>query len=187
MNPQSNQINQLDIQKIQLEAEKIKQQQQMNNPPHFKQEEEKNDKAHGATNFKPFINQMMKEREEILGVKEIQSPVETDGFVHINPSEAQMQLDYNVEKNISAFTDLENDSVYPLMTSDPKKQKEYTLKITDTKLNNVFDKQNKDNFNLQSIMIQDYIPDKPAKWIRIYEEISAGPNIWNSTSIDLSI
>ena len=55
------------------------------------------------------------------------------------------------------------DSVYPLMTSDPSKQKEFTVKITNQKLDNVFDKQNNENFNLQSIMIQDYIPGNAAR------------------------
>lgn len=45
------------------------------------------------------------------------------------------------------------DSVYPLMTSDPILGKEFTVKITDKKLDNVFDDKNKNNFNLQSIMI----------------------------------
>jgi hypothetical protein len=30
------------------------------------------------------------------------------------------------------------DSFYPLVTEDPSKRKEYTLKITDTHLDNVF-------------------------------------------------
>lgn len=49
------------------------------------------------------------------------------------------------------------DSVYPLMTKDPQKQKEFTVKIatqiTDQKLDNVLGEKNKNNFNLQSIMI----------------------------------
>ena len=34
------------------------------------------------------------------------------------------------------------DSVYPLMTSDPSKGREFTVKITNQKLNNVFDDKN---------------------------------------------
>jgi len=39
------------------------------------------------------------------------------------------------------------------VTEDPKKRKEYTLKITDKHLDNVFEKEKESKFNLQSIYI----------------------------------
>jgi hypothetical protein len=87
--------------------------------------------------------------------------VDKDGFEEIHHSEAyftKLQFDHKIEQNISAFDDIGMDSVYPLMTSDPEKGKEFTVKITNQKLDHVFDTANKNNFNLQSIMIQDYIP-----------------------------
>ena len=52
------------------------------------------------------------------------------------------------------FDDIGLDSYYPLMTQDPAIKKEYVLKITDKKLENVFDKK-EPAFNLQSIYIED--------------------------------
>ena len=70
----------------------------------------------------------------------------------------KLQFDRKIEENISAFDDVGMDSIYPLMTSDPDKGKEFTVKITNKKLDNVFDHKNNNDFNLQSIMIQNYIP-----------------------------
>jgi hypothetical protein len=39
------------------------------------------------------------------------------------------------------------------MTNDPKKKKEFITKIHDQKLENIFGEKNKNQFNLQSIMI----------------------------------
>lgn len=66
---------------------------------------------------------------------------------------------------ISNCVDMGMDSYYPLVTEDPEKQREYTIKIPQnipaTQLNRVFDPQNKDQFNLQSIYINDnYVPDQ---------------------------
>ena len=59
------------------------------------------------------------------------------------------------------YEDVGMDSYYPLMTTDPTKKKEYTLKITDNKLNNAFDHSEDPKFNLQSIYIQEnYIGGK---------------------------
>lgn len=59
------------------------------------------------------------------------------------------------------YEDVGMDSYYPLMTTDPAKRKEYTLKITDNKLNNAFDSKEDPKFNLQSIYIQEnYIGKK---------------------------
>ena len=44
------------------------------------------------------------------------------------------------------YEDIGMDSYYPLVTEDPAKKKEYTVKITDNQLNNVFSKN--DKFNL---------------------------------------
>ena len=46
------------------------------------------------------------------------------------------------------YEDVGMDSYYPLMTTDPSKKKEYTLKITDNKLNNAFDNSEDPKFNL---------------------------------------
>ena len=41
------------------------------------------------------------------------------------------------------------DSFYPLITNDPERKREYTLKITKNKLENVFGKEsNNEQFNL---------------------------------------
>ena len=83
------------------------------------------------------------------------------GFEEIDHCEAyftKLQFDRKIEENISAFDDVGMDSIYPLMTSDPDKGKEFTVKITNKKLDNVFDHKNNNDFNLQSIMIQNYIP-----------------------------
>ena len=45
--------------------------------------------------------------------------------------------------------------MYPLMTQNPKLQKDYLIKITDKKLDRVFDQENKGKFNLDSVYIQD--------------------------------
>ena len=49
------------------------------------------------------------------------------------------------------------------MTSDPEKGKEYTVKITSEYLDKVFDEKNKNNFNIQSIMTDNYIPSTNKK------------------------
>lgn len=54
---------------------------------------------------------------------------------------------------MAKYEDIGMDSYYPLATEDPEKKKEFTVKITDNQLNNVFSKN--DQFNLQSIYIQD--------------------------------
>ena len=98
-----------------------------------------------------------RDRAQILGAEQTkpQQPElqkgDSDGFEHIQHTEAyfeKLRFDNNVEQNISNFDDVGMDSVYPLMTSDPSKQKEFTVKITNNKLDNVFDKKNNNNFNL---------------------------------------
>lgn len=65
----------------------------------------------------------------------------------------------NINRAIDDYDDVGMDSIYPLMTKDPQKKKEFIRKIHDQKLENVFGEKNINNFNLQSIMIQDdYIP-----------------------------
>lgn len=79
-----------------------------------------------------------------------------EDFVQINDSEVN-QIKKEEEQQIASYQDMGLDSYYPLVTEDPKKKKEYVLKITDTHLNNVFGSGKNENsqFNLQSIIIQD--------------------------------
>lgn len=49
------------------------------------------------------------------------------------------------------------DSMYPLMTKDETIKKEYTLKITDAHLDKVMGMHQRSEFNLQSIIMEDYI------------------------------
>lgn len=53
------------------------------------------------------------------------------------------------------------DSFYPLVTEDPEIHRDYNLKIPSAQLDRVFDKKNTNQFNLQSVYINDnYVPDK---------------------------
>lgn len=60
--------------------------------------------------------------------------------------------------------DMGQDSYYPLVTEDPEIHKDYSLKIPSAQLDRVFDKKHKNQFNLQSLYINDnYVPDKNNK------------------------
>lgn len=119
---------------------------------------------------------MINDRNQILGLQPNtmggaqlgpqQRSGDSDGFEHIQHTEAyfeKLRFDNNIEQSISNYDDVGTDSHYPLMTSDPNKQKEFTVKITNKKLDQQFDQENKNKFNLQSIMIQDYIPTSASK------------------------
>ena len=87
-----------------------------------------------------------------------------DGFEEIKHSEAwneQAKEDYRMQKSLAEFDDVGMDSVYPLMTSDPTKAREFTVKINSKHLDNVLNPNgtSQSNSNLQSIIIQEnYIP-----------------------------
>ena len=49
-----------------------------------------------------------------------------------------MKEDYRMQKSMAEFDDVGMDSVYPLMTSDPTKAREFTVKINNKHLDNVF-------------------------------------------------
>ena len=60
-------------------------------------------------------------------------------------------------EQFASFADIGKDSFYPLVTEDPSKRKEFTLKITDNHLNKVFGNGavHQSQFNLQSIYIEE--------------------------------
>lgn len=49
------------------------------------------------------------------------------------------------------------------MTSDPEKARQFTVRITADKLDNVFDQTNKSNYNLNSIIVDNHIPSSNKK------------------------
>ena len=55
------------------------------------------------------------------------------------------------------------DSYYPLVTKDENKKKDYVVKINGEKLDKVFDPENKNKFNLQSIYIDNNYIDRAKK------------------------
>jgi len=84
-------------------------------------------------------------------------------FEEIKHSEANPELQ-RVEMSIANAVDVGMDSYYPLMTNNPEKKREYTLKITNNHLENVMGQKNSNLFNLQSIYIQDnYMAPKQNK------------------------
>ena len=58
--------------------------------------------------------------------------------------------EYKMNQRLAEFEDVAEDSVYPLMTKDPQKAKEYLVKVNvnDQHLNNVFNSQADQNINL---------------------------------------
>lgn len=68
--------------------------------------------------------------------------------------------EYKMNQRIAEFEDVINDSHYPLMTNDPKISKDYLVKVNDKHLNNVFSSQIDGNVNLQSVIMDNYIPAK---------------------------
>ena len=50
--------------------------------------------------------------------------------------------------------DMAKDSYYPLVTNDESEKVDYVIKINQDKLDKVFDPSNKNNFNLQSMIIE---------------------------------
>ena len=67
------------------------------------------------------------ERQEILGSEpkaRTQGSNESDGFEKVRHEDAyfeEIQHEKKLEQSINAFQDMAQDSVYPLMTTDPTK------------------------------------------------------------------
>lgn len=59
------------------------------------------------------------------------------GFEELKESEIQSLVEHDKEA-FKSYADMAQDSFYPLVTKNPDQKKEFTLKITDNKLNQVF-------------------------------------------------
>jgi hypothetical protein len=84
-------------------------------------------------------------------------------YEEIKASEVQNEMaksEFQMNQRIAEFEDVVNDSHYPLMTTDPAIRKEYLVKVNDKHLNNVFSSQIDGNVNLQSVILDNYIPTK---------------------------
>lgn len=65
-----------------------------------------------------------------------------------------MKQEAEFQKIMEGVEDMGKDSYYPLVTNDESKKVDYVIKINQDKLDKVFDPKNKNNFNLQSMIIE---------------------------------
>ena len=103
--------------------------------------------------------------QDLANQIKVEAADEKEGFEEVKHSEAYFEKakeDYRIQQNIAQYDDIGEDSVYPLMTSDPKKAREFNVKINQDHLNRVMTKDEKGDGKsiVQSVLIEDYIPVK---------------------------
>lgn len=122
-------------------------------------------------NKKEFIASANEERNKIfrsgIDEEEQETPGLLDMILAADPLSRALNQEQEAEKRVKhiekigesqKFEDMAEDSIYPLITSDPKKQKEFIVKISKGKLDQVFSDDAEDNkFNLKSIIQDNYI------------------------------
>lgn len=109
----------------------------------------------------PIVNMIIDASSDKVEQKILAELQQADGFEEIKQSDVQQALENNqeaVNKGIASCIDVGEDSFYPLVTEDPERQKEFTIKIPQNNfhsahMNQVFDQTNQSHFNLQSVYI----------------------------------